>query len=80
MADVAAETRGNLAVVTHGLVCHVVADTHVRLPEGTTWTGGFRNTSVSIIEPAAPHRVSLFNCTAHLDEATAHDERTRSGV
>ena len=80
VAEAAAETDGNLAVVTHGLVRQVVADTPVTLPDGTTWNGGFRNTSVSVIEPAAPHRVSLFNCTAHLDAATAHDERTRSGV
>jgi len=77
---VAAGMQGNLAVVTHGLVCHVVADTHVVLPEGTTWQGGFRNTSVSLIERNAPHRVELLNCTAHLDAETAHDERTRSGV
>ena len=74
-----AELEGNLVVVTHGLVCHVLADSHLGLEPEQTWEGGFRNTSVSLVEAEAPHRVRLLNCTAHLDLATAHDERTRSG-
>lgn len=77
---VARETDGNLAVVTHGLVCHVLADTHLELGPEMSWEGGFRNTSVSIVEARAPYRVSLLNCAAHLDEATAHDARTVSGL
>jgi probable phosphoglycerate mutase len=57
---------GNLAVVTHGLVCHVLADTHLALGPDMSFEGGFRNTSVSLVEATAPHRVTLMNCTAHL--------------
>jgi len=64
--SVAATTDGNLAVVTHGLVCHVLAETHLTLAPEMEWEGGFRNTSVSLIESQAPHRVSLLNCAAHL--------------
>jgi len=72
--------EGNLAVVTHGLVCHVLAETHLELASDQSWEGGFRNTSVSLVEAAAPHRVRLLNCIAHLDDATAHDDQTVSGL
>jgi probable phosphoglycerate mutase len=62
---------GNLAVVTHGLVCHVLADTHLTLTPDMSWEGGFRNTSVSLVEAEAPFRVTLLNCTAHLAGASA---------
>ena len=76
----AQELEGNLAVVTHGLVCHVLADTHLGLAPHQRWEGGFKNTSVSLVEAVTPHRVTLLNCIAHLDGATAHDDRTVSGL
>ena len=44
------------------------------------WEGGFKNTSLSIVENAPPFRTRLLNCAAHLDAGTAHDDRTRSGL
>ena len=62
---VRAATDGNLAVVTHGLVCHVVAQRYLQLPDGTarlSWS----NASVTVIEPTPPYTVSELNCTRHL--------------
>ena len=73
----AAETRGNLLVVTHGLVCHSLAEWHLDLEDGMSWDAGFQNTSVTLIDPEPPWRVRLLNCTAHLDGDTTHDHRTR---
>ena len=36
VARVAAATDGNLAVVTHGLVCRALVDQHLALPDGET--------------------------------------------
>jgi probable phosphoglycerate mutase len=60
----AAETPGNLAVVTHGLVCDAVHQRHLAgVP--TIGAGGWPNTCVTVIEP--PHTVRVLACTAHLD-------------
>jgi len=60
----AAATPGHLAVVTHGLVCHVLAERHVRCdgaaPE--SWP----NTSVTEIDAVEPWTVRVLNCVAHL--------------
>ncbi len=58
--------EGSLAVVTHGLVCFSLASRHLQLPTGAEPRGGFRNTSVTVIESAPPFAVSRLACTAHL--------------
>ena len=58
--------NGTLVVVTHGLVCSAVAGRHVRLPAGIVAPERFDNTSVTVLHEAAPHEVSLINCTRHL--------------
>lgn len=58
---------GNLAVVTHGLVCRAFAERHLVLPAGWAGPGAWDNTSVTIVEAAPPWSVQLLNCTAHLD-------------
>jgi probable phosphoglycerate mutase len=63
---VAAATPGDLAVVTHGLVCLSLATRYLALPPDAALGGGFANASLTIVEPAPPHAVSLLNCTAHL--------------
>jgi probable phosphoglycerate mutase len=63
---VAAQTHGNLAVITHGLVCRSIALRHVRLLEGEAPLG-WDNTSLTIVEKQPPHVVRLLNCTAHLE-------------
>jgi probable phosphoglycerate mutase len=62
---VAAETAGNLAVVTHGLVCEAVLRRHL---DGAhvVGAGGWGNTCVTVIEP--PRTIRVLACTAHLDQ------------
>jgi probable phosphoglycerate mutase len=64
--------EGNLAVITHGLVCRSVVARRTRLPEGgeqdlrgLSWW----NTSVTILDGPDPWKVRLLNCSVHLDEA-----------
>jgi len=65
--ELAAVTDGNLAVVTHGLVCRSLAGRHLILPDGETAPERWENTSVTIVECPAPWRVRRLNCIAHLD-------------
>lgn len=58
--------EGNLAVVTHGLVCHGIAARHLSLPADTETPRRWDNTSVTTIDGAPPWRVELLNCCAHL--------------
>jgi len=67
VADVAASATGNLAVVTHGLVCASLARRHFTLHAGVTPPQHFANTSVTIVDGAPPWAVSTLNCDAHLD-------------
>jgi len=68
---VAAETAGDLAVVTHGLVCQSVVSRlavlarDVEHPVGYGWV----NTSVTILDPGQPWEVRLLNCAVHLEDA-----------
>lgn len=59
-------TAGNLAIVTHGLVCYSLASRHLRLPDGTEAPIRWGNTSVTLIDVEPPWMVRLLNCTAHL--------------
>jgi 2,3-bisphosphoglycerate-dependent phosphoglycerate mutase len=70
LAERATRTVGNLAVVTHGLVCHSLVTHHLRLPEGRAPALPWSNASLTIVEPAPPWEVRLLNCTAHLDRPT----------
>jgi probable phosphoglycerate mutase len=62
----AGRTDGNLVVVTHGLVCGSIARQFFALGEEHVLPSRWGNTSVSICEPAAPHRVHVLNSTEHL--------------
>ena len=73
MRGAAAATRGNLAVVTHGLVCHSLARRHLSLAPGTVDVLAFGNTCLTVIDAAPPWRVSVLACTAHLDARDASD-------
>lgn len=72
--------RGDVVVVTHGLVCHSLVQRRLALGPGLEAPAGFANTAVTIIDPEPPWRVERVNCTLHLDAETAHDTRTRSGL
>jgi probable phosphoglycerate mutase len=62
----AESSGGNLCVVTHGLVCGVLAERHLRLPEGAEPPRGWANASLTIAEDSAPWRVRVLNCVEHL--------------
>lgn len=70
---------GALAVVTHGLVIRALLASHVRLADGELPPAHLGNTSLSIVGTAPPHRVSLLNCTQHLDAAASDDAHALSG-
>jgi hypothetical protein len=61
-------------VVTHGLVCRSLASRHLCLLDGAMVPERWENTSVTIVECAAPWRVTLLNCVAHLDDLEAAPE------
>jgi 2,3-bisphosphoglycerate-dependent phosphoglycerate mutase len=62
--------RGNLAVITHGLVCRAVAEREVGLG-GVEAPLGWANTSLTIVASDPPPSLELLNCVAHLDELEA---------
>jgi broad specificity phosphatase PhoE len=64
----AAATDGNLAVVTHGLVCYSLALRQLHVAPEQQASVRWANASVTIIEGAPPWRVDVLNCTEHLDD------------
>ena len=72
-------TRGSLAVVTHGLVCHSLFR-HLQLAADSEAPERFGNTSVTVIDPVAPWRAKLLACTAHLDDGSSDDAAATSGI
>jgi probable phosphoglycerate mutase len=64
--QIAAESDGHLAVVTHGLVCRSLAARHLVLPAGQEAPERWANTGLTIADGPL-WRVSLLNCTVHLD-------------
>jgi broad specificity phosphatase PhoE len=69
--QVAAETDGHVAVVTHGLVCRSLAARHLILPAGQEAPERWANTGLTIADGPATWRVRLLNCTVHLDDDLA---------
>jgi 2,3-bisphosphoglycerate-dependent phosphoglycerate mutase len=63
----ARDLDGDLALVTHGLFCRSLIR-HLQL-SGAEAPRAFRNTSLTIVDPAPPHAVQLLDCAAHLDAA-----------
>jgi 2,3-bisphosphoglycerate-dependent phosphoglycerate mutase len=77
----AAASKGNLIVVTHGMVCASIARQFLALdpalPAPTRWG----NTSITLCEPVAPHRVHVLNCVEHLANSDdARDGSAPSGL
>ena len=66
IAAAAAASDGNLAVVTHGLVCYSLALRHVRLPADHDAIVRWHNASVTVIDDKPPWAVQVLNCTEHL--------------
>jgi probable phosphoglycerate mutase len=65
--EIATGTPGNLAVVTHGLVCHSLVSRHLAKTAVDPEVTGFANTALTIVEASPPWRVRLLACTAHLE-------------
>lgn len=70
----AASISGDLAVVTHGLVCRSLVQHHFQLARGETVPLRFGNTSVTVVEGRAPWLARRINCTAHLDDDDSADD------
>lgn len=77
VAAAAGETAGNLAVITHGLVCYSIAARHLELPPGDPAPMRWANTSLTIVE-GPPWGVRLLNCDEHL--VGAEDAGGLSGI
>ncbi len=74
-----ARAGGTLVVVTHGLVIRTLLEHHARFDDGVQAPERLENTSVTVVEPGRLLRVTLVNCTRHLDEAIRGDGRGLSG-
>ena len=72
--------QGNLAVVTHGLVCRSLAARKLELPESVAQPQRWGNTGLTIVDGGPPWTVQLLNCTAHLEPEFADDIRGTSGL
>ena len=69
MVTSAEAAGGDIAVVTHGLVCSSVVLRKVTVGEGQDSSAtGWVNTSLTVIERGDPWTATLVNCGAHLDE------------
>jgi len=77
---VAGRTPGNLAVVTHGLVCFSLLHNHLTLGELPPPDMRFGNTGVTIVDHEDPYSVRKIGCVEHLDEASADDKDAISGI
>ena len=67
VARIAAATPGNLAVVTHGLVCGALVERHLVLAAGTSAPSLWGNTALTEIDATPPWSVRILACVAHLD-------------
>jgi 2,3-bisphosphoglycerate-dependent phosphoglycerate mutase len=75
----AASTEGDLAVVSHALVCRSLVEHHLSLsddmdPRIDRWP----NTALTVIADRAPWQVSVLACGAHLDGDAADDAAAKS--
>jgi probable phosphoglycerate mutase len=76
----AASGEGDLAVITHGLVCRALAARHLRLPAGVEVPQHWGNTCVTEIEAAEPWPVRVLNCTSHLTDDSSDDNDAPTGL
>jgi probable phosphoglycerate mutase len=66
--ELSAHVQGDLAVVTHGLLCAALVERFLKRDLGHDMPARWSNTSVTLFDAQAPYRVSLLNCVAHLGE------------
>lgn len=79
VAERAADTEGDLVVVSHALVCRSLVENQLSLEVDMDVTvARWPNTALTVIEQRAPWRVSVLACGAHLDGEVADDSAARS--
>jgi len=78
MLQLHAGLRGDLVVVTHGLLIGTLLAGPLQLG-AALGDLHLANTSLSIFDAAPPHALLLLNCTSHLDAAAQDDARALSG-
>lgn len=75
----AASIEGDLAVVSHALVCRSLVENHLSLGKDVDpRVGRWPNTALTIIGHQAPWQVSVLACGAHLDGDAVDDSAARS--
>jgi len=80
MLKAAEATTGNLAVVSHGLVCASLAENQLNLIKGETMPAHWPNTAVTVFDSAPPHSVTVAGCGAHLDTPESADAGYMAGL
>jgi 2,3-bisphosphoglycerate-dependent phosphoglycerate mutase len=60
------QMRGNLAVISHGLVCRSVVQSLTPVDASAKVPEAWGNTSLTVLGARPPHEIALLNCTAHL--------------
>lgn len=66
----AAEVRGHLAVISHGLVCASIVERLVGLGDRGA-RPAWANASLTVLSTQPPHTIELLNCTQHLSDLRA---------
>ena len=79
MLQLHAGQRGDLVVVTHGLLIRTLLAGPLMLGADRLDGLSLANTSLSIFDAAPPHGLQLLNCTRHLDAAGRDGSRSLSG-
>jgi 2,3-bisphosphoglycerate-dependent phosphoglycerate mutase len=67
VAETAAQAPGSLLVVTHGLLCHALAQRHWHRAGAEVLPQAWTNTGLTEVEPMPPWKVVRMNCAAHLE-------------
>ena len=69
----ATDARGNVAVLTHGLVCRSIVERCVGLADRAV-PADWPNTSLTVVSKRAPHELVLLNCAEHLADGVPSGE------
>lgn len=69
-----AQVAGNVVVVSHGLVIRALLEAHLAPQADAALPVGLANTSVTVCDAKAPHRVALLNCVQHLESEQIRDD------
>lgn len=77
VTQLASRVSGSLLVVTHGLVCHALAQRHLQLGIGEAMPERWHNTAMTWIDAAPPWKVQRLHCIQHLQD---DDEGERRGA